>query len=186
MLKQFDELPESAKQLFEEARKTGNRKEQTRIVNSIMRKRGKQYEIDLAAPIFTELRDKFERRWAGERDKGVVKAVAIVKCGGAAQLQQAIDEGDVMVMKNEDDNRTYYVFRDVETGRQTGTTSNKQLSTKSVVSHDSAKKLVDMLDSLRWNFVYTAKEQKVCRPLVLAGSVQCQAQRTIMLMFLLV
>ena len=121
-------------------------------MNSIMKKRGNQYEIDLAAPIFTEPRTKLERRWAGERDRGVVKVVAIVQCGGAAQLQQAIDDGDVMVMKNEEDKRTYYVFRELETGKKTGVSSNKSLSIKSLVSTESAKKLADMLDNLQWTF----------------------------------
>ncbi len=37
-LQHFDELRESAQKLFEEARKTGCRKQQTQIVNGVMKK----------------------------------------------------------------------------------------------------------------------------------------------------
>ena len=119
MLQRFDELPESCQKLFEEARKNGNRKEQTRIVNNVMKKKGSTYEIDLASPIFTELAVKFEKKWGSHKDKAYVKAVAETLVGGHDNLKKAIADGDCRETTGEDGTR-YFVFSQLEAGRSWG------------------------------------------------------------------
>ena len=161
MLKNMSELPEAAKLMFEEAKLSGNRKEQTRIVNSIMKKnKSGVYSVDLSAPIFEELRVKYERKYAMERNRVVCKSIALKKVGGAGQLAEAIEEGDVEVSKG-DDGRTYYVFRELETGKETGSQCKKGTSSKHVLTDEAASKMNAMLDSLDWKFAYTPKEQKI-------------------------
>lgn len=161
MLKNMSELPAAAKLMFEEAKMSGNRKEQTRIVNSIMKKnKNGVYAVDLSAPIFEELRVKYERKYASERNRGVCKSIALKKVGGAGQLAEAIEEGDVEVSKG-DDGRTYYVFRELETGKETGSHCKRGTSSKHVLTDEAASKMNDMLDSLDWKFAYTPKEQKI-------------------------
>ena len=90
MLQNFDDLPETARKLFEEAQMSGNRRQQTKIVNGVMKesKTGKGYEIDFEAPIFEDLRTKYERRWGNEIDRGVILEIAETQCGSAEKLKK--------------------------------------------------------------------------------------------------
>ena len=158
----MDQLPEAARKLFDDARAAGNRREQTRIVNNVMRKckGGKGYYIDETAPIFEELQSKYERRYASQRDRGVIRAVMEGMVGGEAALQRAIADGDITTTVGED-GRTYYISRELETGKEEGVTCNRTLSNKHNISNETAKKVSAMLESLNWSFKVTAAEQKV-------------------------
>jgi hypothetical protein len=158
MLQRFDELPESCQKLFEEARKNGNRKEQTRIVNNVMKKKGSTYEIDLASPIFTELAVKFEKKWGSHKDKAYVKAVAETLVGGHDNLKKAFADGESRETTGEDGKR-YFVFSQLEAGRSWGSCSSKEVKTSNNVAKEEASKMMAMIESLQWAFTFNKKEQ---------------------------
>ena len=161
MMKHYDDLPDCAKTMFEEARQKGDRKTQTKIINGIMKKQGNAWQVDLSSPMYTELAAKYEKKWAGQSDTGVIRAVAEQKVGGSARLQECIDAGEVMVTTNDEDKKQYFVFRSIETGKQTGVHNTKSVSSKNAISAEAAKKISDVLAHLNWRFSYTKKEEEV-------------------------
>ena len=122
MLQCVDQLPEEARKLFEEARRCGHRREQTKMINGIMKKKGsgQGYEIDFSAPIFEELRTKFERKYASERDKGMTREQMEALLGGAEKFEVAVARGAVKRTEGRD-GAEYWVIRQLEAGTETGT-----------------------------------------------------------------
>jgi len=162
MLQCVDQLPEEARKLFDDARRCGNRKEETKMINGIMKKRsnGKGYEIDFKAPIFNELRTKFERKYAYERDKGMIREQMETLLGGSAKFEAAVARGAVKRAEGRD-GAEYWVIRQLEAGTETGTLQEKMIDSKHRIEEGKAKQICDMMDSLCWSFKFTEKQQEL-------------------------
>lgn len=82
----------------------------------------------------------------------------VAKLGGEQAFQQAIADGDLVEVK--DGGSSFFVYRQIEAGRETGTESKHGFERQAVVSDDAFELGNKMLDSLSWSLPpLTAKDQ---------------------------
>lgn len=157
----LETMPQSVQEVFATAKNEGNRKLCTKIVNESMKPGpgGKGFVVDEGAPIFAEVRSKWEKRFASSTDIGVPRSIAAGKCGGEGALDQAIARGEVQETEGED-GRLYYSWREIRVGKETGVATRREVSETKRISDHTHKEICQLLDGLGWSFKYTPKEQK--------------------------
>jgi hypothetical protein len=158
-LKEFEALPSHVQKLWEEAKSAGKRDDMTKIVNNSMKALPKGYGIDHTAPIFDEMRSKFEKRFFEQAEHGVTRSVAAVTVGGEDKLRLAIESGEVLAITG-DDGDTYYKFRSLRIVRQTGVNGSQTVSRGKNIDTPTYSKLCEALDSLDWHFSFNKKDAK--------------------------
>ena len=152
----YQNFPVEVQELFSNS----SRKEQTLMVNKLMKPTGnKGFAFDETSPVFTEMRSKFERRFATEQDRGVIRAVAEQRCGGKLGLQEAIEAGDVRVTTG-GDGRQFYVLPELISGKTVGTTFSRSISQKGNVSTEAAAEMSQMLANLGWGFDFSSRQEQ--------------------------
>ncbi len=115
--------------------------------------------MNLNEPTAAEFREKFRTRCVQDEAIGVPKGIARAKFGDTdASLQKTIASGKHKAI--EMDGQTFYSWREIRVGEKFATHVKHQISKSRQISDEDDKKATKILESLQWNFKYTAIQNK--------------------------
>ena len=141
---------------------SGGRATQTRIVNGALKKTPNgRYDIDWSSPIFQEAKEKYEKKYFRDEQKGLPKTLAVAACGGKQAFEEALANGELKQF--DQDGVQYFAWRQMKCGRERGITTFKTTMSKHNISSEAYDKIGEVLDSLSWNFNFTQAQLKASR-----------------------
>ena len=131
----------------------------TSIVNKSVTKHGGVLSIDVRNPYFTEVREKIELKYGGEKNKGHIRCVAEKICGGPEKLDEAIEQGQVTVSTDEN-GVAFYAIKTMVCGKTTTIKNLTRIGKAQAISSDDFAKVANQLAAIGWNFKASQKQAK--------------------------
>ena len=160
-------LPAHIRHLYEEVAKskTSPRDFRTTVINTLFeRKKNGRFELRDDRPLFTEAKDLYERKYSKDRALAYPRSVmkGLYFQNNESAFLEALACGDVHEVAdptNPDSTTTYYAYRKLETGTETGTKHTSRLTKQRRANRDQSELLGDMMTGLGWKFNYKSHEK---------------------------
>ena len=154
---QTDTLEPELREMWDKVK--GNRKKETALINGVMSKENGKFKPDKNSPAYKELHSKITQSFWRDEQKGIPRALAVVKFKTAAALDEAVASGDVK--ETEDGGQQFYSWRSITVGKSGQTVSNFTIAKHGGISEASYAELAEKLQKVGWSFQFTSKQQKL-------------------------